>query len=168
MFNVGEYIVYGGEGVCKIEDIGTPDIFDKGETRIYYTLAPLYRQGKIYTPVDTKVTMRRVISHDEAITLIQKMPEIEGEVYENRNVRVLSEHYQDQMRSHECIDLVKTIKAIYAKRELMSERGKKLGQIDEKFFKKAEDLLYGEFAVALAVPKEDVRDIIMREIDDLH
>ena len=48
---------------------------------------------------------------------------------------------------------------------LMNSRGKKLGQVDEKFFRKAEDLLYGEFAVALEVLKENVKNLIMKEID---
>lgn len=165
MYKIGDHIIYGGEGVCKVEAIGVPEIFDRKESREYYTLLPLYRQGRIYTPVDTTVFMRPVISRDEAINLIEKMPQIDGEVYENRNVRVLSEHYQNTMNSHNCVDLVRTIKSIYAKRELMTERGKKLGQVDEKFFRKAEDLLFGEFAVALGVPKENVRDIIMKEID---
>ena len=86
MFKIGDLIIYGGEGVCKVEDIGVPDIFDVTHEREYYTLSPLYRQGKIYTPVDTKIFMRPVISKDEAMDLIEMMPEIDGEVCENRNV----------------------------------------------------------------------------------
>lgn len=165
MFKIGDLVVYGGEGVCKVEDIGIPDIFEESQNKKYYTLSPLYRQGKIYTPVDTKIFMRPVISKDEAMDLIEMMPDIDGEIYENRNVRILSEHYQEKIQSHNCVDLVKTIKDIYAKRMLMNSRGKKLGQVDEKFFRKAEDLLYGEFAVALDESRENVKNLIMKEID---
>ncbi len=164
MFQKGELIIYGSEGVCKVVDIGVKDMFNDKHEREYYTLSPLYRQGTIYTPVDTTVFMRPIITRNEALSLIERIPEIQGEVYENRNIRILSEHYQESLQTHDCAVLVKTIKAIYKKRELMIDRGKKLGQVDEKFFKKAEDLLYGEFAAALDIPKTEVETFIRQSI----
>lgn len=166
MFQKGELVIYGSEGVCEVVDISVMDLFNDSREREYYTLAPLYRQGKIYTPVDTTVFMRPIITKKEALMLIARIPEIHGEVYENRNIRILSEHYQESLQSHDCTSLVKTIKAIYKKRELMTDRGKKLGQVDEKFFKKAEDLLYGEFAAALDIPKTEVGAFIRKSVEN--
>ena len=44
---------------------------------------------------------------------------------------------------------------------------KKLGSIDERFKKKAEDLLYCEFAIALSIPKEKVKSYIENEIKEI-
>ena len=44
---------------------------------------------------------------------------------------------------------------------------KKLGSIDERLKKKAEDLLYGEFAIALSIPKEKVKSYIENEIKEI-
>lgn len=168
LFQVGDLIIYGSEGVCKVVGIGVPEIFeDEGGDREYYTLEPLYRRGTVYTPVDTSVFMRHVISREEALDLINVIPDIDDEIIENRNIRMLSEQYEQSIRSHSCTDLVRLIKSVDHKRRVMNERGKKLGQVDEKFFKRAEELLHGEFAVALDIPKEEVRDFISDRVKKL-
>ena len=167
MFAIGDLIIYGSEGVCRVEDIGVPDIFDSDNGHSYYTLSPLYRQGRIYTPVYASLFMRPVISKQEALDLISSYPDIDDEIIENRNIRILSEKYQETMNSHACLDLMKVLKSVYHKKQIMDQRGKKLGQVDEKYFKKAEDLLHGEFAVALNIPKEEVGSFIRSRIGEL-
>lgn len=167
MFHVGDLIVYGSEGVCRVDAIGVPEIFDSNQDKQYYTLSPLYRQGTVYTPVDTKVFMRPVISKQEAIDLIKSIPEIDDRVIENRNIRILSEKYQETMKSHNCEDLLRIVKSVHHKKRLMDKKGKKLGQVDEKYYKKAVDLLHGEFAVVLDIPKEDVGNYIANHVKSL-
>ena len=53
MFAQGDLVVYGGEGVCRVEGVGTPATTGIDKTKMYYTLAPLYRTGQVMTPVDT-------------------------------------------------------------------------------------------------------------------
>ena len=141
MFEIGDLIIYGSEGVCRVDDIGVPDIYDIDQAQSYYTLSPLYRQGKIYTPVDASVFMRPVISRQEALDLIQSYPDIDDAVIENRNIRILSEKYQETMSSHDCGDLMRVLKSVHHKKLLMDERGKKLGQVDEKYFIKSNKLI---------------------------
>ena len=58
MFAAGDLVVYGGEGVCRVEGIGPSGMsYDDGD-RLYYHLTPLYRSGMVLTPVDTGVLMR--------------------------------------------------------------------------------------------------------------
>ena len=72
MFEIGEYIVYGVKGVCRIEDITHIDISGADKDRLYYVLAPVGDgSGRIYAPTDNqKITMRKVISREEADQLI--------------------------------------------------------------------------------------------------
>jgi CarD family transcriptional regulator len=165
MYNTGELIIYGGEGVCRVESIGAPTVSGASKERLYYTLAPLYRTGKVFAPVDTPVFMRKVMSRTEAIDLIRQIPGINAELYENRNLRFLTEHYQETIQSHNCCDLVKLIKDVYLKRKNASEKGKKLGQIDERYMKRAEDMLYGELAVALDISRDDVSGYIANAVE---
>ncbi len=164
MFETGEMIVYGGEGVCVVEDIGSPNVSGVNKDRLYYTLSPLYRSGRVFAPVDTPVFMRPVISRDEAIDLIRTMPEVTGELYENSNLRFLTEHYQRTIQSYSCAGLVKLIKDVYLKRQHVTSQGKKLGQIDERYMKRAEDMLYGELAVALSMDRSEVGPYIKNAI----
>lgn len=69
----------------------------------------------------------------------------------------INEYYRSSFNTHDCEDLVKLIKNVYVKKEIAENNKKKLGKVDENYMKRAEDLLYGEFAAALKIPKENVR-----------
>lgn len=166
MYEIGQLIVYGNEGVCRVEEIGTPKISGVDKHRDYYTLAPIYREGKVFTPVDSKVFMRPVISREEALALIDRIPEMTAEVYENSNLRFLNEHYQHCIQNYTCADLLQLIKDVRAKRRQMIERGKKLGLVDERYMKRAEEMLHGELAVALEMPREQVPKFISDTLGD--
>ena len=58
MFSVGEYIIYGVEGVCEVEEAGKLKVAGLDKNREYYRLRPYYHGGTIYTPVDGKAAMR--------------------------------------------------------------------------------------------------------------
>ena len=167
MYKIGDYVVYGGEGVCKVLDIGEPAISGVNQKKTYYTLAPVFRGGKIYTPVDTTVVMRPVMTYDEAMALIRKMPEIEGEIYNNSKTTMLSQHYKSYIDTYDCVGLVQVIKSVYLKRQAAIQNKKRLGQVDERYMKRAEDMLYGEFAVVLDIPREEVKGFIEREVEKL-
>ena len=158
--------MYGGEGVCRVEEIGVPKLTGVNKERQYYTLKPLYRTGVIYAPVDAKVFMRPVITREEALALIERIPDIEPEIYENSNLRFLNEHYQMQLQNYSCEGLLKLISSTRAKRELMISRGKKLGLVDERYMKRAEDMLHGEFAVALNIERSDVQEFIKNSLEN--
>ena len=135
--------------------------------RQYYTLSPLYREGKVFAPVDAKVFMRPVITRDEALSLIHDIPNMETSVYENSNLRFLNEYYQQQMQNYTCEGLLQLIRNTHAKREVMISRGKKLGLVDERYMKRAEDMLHGEFAVALGIERSAVPQYIADTLEGL-
>ena len=62
MFRVGDWVIYGHEGVCRVEEIGHPTVPGLDPAREYYRLTPYYHAGTIYAPVDGKIVMRPVIS----------------------------------------------------------------------------------------------------------
>ncbi len=164
MFEVGDFIVYGSTGVCQVEKIGALGGRGPERKREYYTLKPLYSSETIYAPVDTGVFMRRVITRDEAEALIDRIPELEADICSDRNSRVLSDHYKAALQTHDCQDLIQTIKEVYLKSERAAEQKRKPGQVDQHFGKRAEDLLHGELAVALDIPVEEVKPYIVRRI----
>ena len=79
MFNVGDYIIYGSNGVCKITNVGPMNMPGISKDKLYYTMVPCYiRDSEIFTPVDNeRVVMRRVMSKDEAEDFIDEMPDID-------------------------------------------------------------------------------------------
>ena len=158
MYEIGQLIVYGNEGVCRVEEIGTPKISGVDKHPDYYTLAPIYREGKVF--------MRPVITREEALALIDRIPQMTAQVYENANLRLLNEHYQQCIQDYTCADLLQLIKDVRAKRRRMTERGKKLGLVDERYMKRAEEMLHGELAVALDMTREQVPQFIADTLGD--
>lgn len=166
MFRKGDYIIYGSTGICKVEEIGVPKLPHVSSEKLYYTLAPVYSTETIYTPVDTDTFMRPIISRRDAELLIEQIPYIRENIYINRNQRFLAEHYKASLDTHNCEDLVELIKSVYLKNLDMTAKGKKLGQIDQRFMERAEWLLHGELAVALGIPIDEVPKYIEKSSGD--
>lgn len=156
MFRAGDYIVYGSSGVCLVSAVGRTEHSPMDPDRLYYTLRPVYDTEIIYTPVDTGVFMRDVMTSAEAEQLLRQIPEIPELSFdsrEQRSPRLQSERYRSALQSHNCCELIGLIKTIRAKEQ---RTGKELGQVDQRYLKQAETLLYGELAVALNIPRTDV------------
>ena len=167
MYQIGDLIIYSSEGACRIDSIEKLHMSGVSNDNLYYGLCPVYHRGKIFVPIDTKLFMRPIISCEEAKRLIRRIPSIQEKIVHNQSKRLLEDHYNGYMRSHDCMDLLKLIKTIYLKGTMAAVERKKLGSIDERFKKKAEDLLYCEFAIALSIPKEKVKSYIENEIKEI-
>ena len=166
MYKIGEYIIYGNDGVCKVEDVGVLNISGINKKRIYYTLKPLYENGKIFTPIDTSVFMRSLINYEEVQQLIESIPYIKDKKCNEKNSRLLQIYYKNLLQTHECSDLLTLIAGIYEKKDKAMKSGKKLGQIDNRFMKVAEGLINDEFSVVLGIPREEVEDYIKEKIQE--
>lgn len=160
MFEKGSYIVYGNSGVCKVEDITTMNMDGISRDRLYYVLCPLSQAGgRIFTPVDNqKSLMREIASEEEAVNLIDEMPEIEALWIANDKHR--EANYKECMKTCDCREWVKIIKALYARKVERSAQGKKITSTDEKYLKMAEEALYSELSIPLGIPKNEVVNYI--------
>ena len=156
MFAVDELVVYGGEGVCRVAQIGPSTVPGADKTKRYYTLLPLYRTGQVLTPVDTRVLMRPVLTQKEAQALIAALPELEPEGGPAGNPRLLKDHYQKVVSSYDCAAMIRLIRALALRRRHALDHGKKPSQMDERYLKQAEDRLYGELAAALMTGRDEV------------
>lgn len=165
MYKTGELVQYGSTGVCRISEIKEVDDSENGKKQ-FYVLKPLYQRCVISTPVNNKkVYMRPIISKEKAEKLIDSIPSIEAEEYHSHITRELTEHYEASFQSHNCEDLLEMTMSIYSKKNTMTQQKKKIGIIDERFLKRGEALLFGEFAAALGIPFEDVADYIAERIE---
>jgi CarD family transcriptional regulator len=166
MFEVGDYVVHGNNGVCEVMEIGPVDFgSDQKEAKLYYTLRPCStRSGSIFTPVDQqKVKVRDVMSREEAEALLDEMDSVETLWVGDEKRREAA--YKEAFRSCDPRDLVKIIKTIYARRKVRLEKGKKVTTVDEKYFRMAENNLYEELAIALSLEKSKVMEYIMERMN---
>lgn len=167
MFQKNDYIVYGTTGVCRVLDIGHPQgVRNIDSSRLYYTLEPVYQPGSIYTPVDTTIFMRPILTSQEAEALILQIPSISESDCgcAGRDQKLLSSHYHSFLESHRCEDLVQLIKTVYSKNRRNQQGGRKPSSLDQLYLRRAEGLLYGEFAVALGIDPGEVVSYIRDRI----
>lgn len=164
MFQKGDYIVYGNSGVCEVEEIGPMNMSGIAKGKLYYTLLPVYSSGsRIYTPIDNqKIAMRNILSKQEALELIDNIPQIEPLWVNDEKKR--EELYSQTMKTCSFVEWIKIIKTLYLRRKSRIEGGKKLASVDERYLKMAEDSLYGELAIALEMKKEEVEPFITNHI----
>jgi CarD family transcriptional regulator len=161
VYQLGDLILYGGTGVCRVAEIVSKKPSRTEPERLYYVLEPLYQTGSITTPVENgKVFTRPVISREEANALIDQIPTIQVEAYYNQNLQQLESHYRAEMEGHSCLDLLRLTMSTYQKKTERERAKLKFGAIDRRYMERAEALLFGELAVALGIARESVRSYI--------
>ena len=165
MYKKGDFVVYGNNGVCIVDSVGTIESTGIPKDKIYYTLIPYYSKGsKIFTPVDNhRVSMRPVLSREEAIKLIDDIQNIDAlSISDDKRSEL---EYKEAYQKYNCHDLVKIIKAAYLRKQLRIEDGKKVASGDEKYFLMAEDRLYGELAISLKMDQDEVKNFIVARME---
>lgn len=96
MFQPGELVVYGATGVCRVESIQQPEPHSALQGKTCYLLKPLYQDGVIYTPVEnSKVSIRPVMTREEADALIDQIPTMQAEA-QKRRLGMVDERYMKQ------------------------------------------------------------------------
>lgn len=147
-----------------MEDVTTMEMEGVPRDRLYYVLAPVSQKGgKIFTPVDNEKTpMRRVLTREEATSLIDRIPEIEELWISSEKLR--ENKYKECMRSGDCREWIRIIKTLYLRNQERSAQGKKVTATDEKYLHMAEECLYSELEIPLEIPKNQVEQYIVERL----
>ena len=163
MYQKGDYVVKIPEGICKIEDVMQLDIYDTDKE--YSMLVPISeKSSKIYIPTDNaEGRIRKVISKEEALKFIKSIPEVDAKDIPNEKMR--EQEYKTSILSCNNEKIVSIIKSIYARRQERMEQGKKITTTDDKYFKRAEDVLFSELSFVLNIPKDKMEQFISDTIE---
>ena len=160
MLSRGDAVVYKCKGMYKVEDIGTLDFSFADRNKKYYTLQSIEdSRDRAYVPTDDESNIRRPVSREEALELIDQMPDIEV-------LRVKNEKFREQ-EYKECIsdfcpeNWVKVLKTLYKRTK---SRGS-ITSMDRKYQMLLEHALYSEFSFALGVPVNQVTRVIAEHTD---
>lgn len=161
MFHVGEYIVYGTAGVCRLVGIENMKIPGEKTEKEYYHIVPLYDTGDIYLPVDSdKVFLRRAMNEEEARQLLKSVGQVETIDLGSGTAKEMSTLYSELIRSHDPKKWMALCQYIYEKQKRERSENKRTGSVDDAFIKKGEKLLFGELANALQISPQEVEEYI--------
>ncbi len=164
MFSVGELMVYGTNGVCRVEEIGQSP-FGADDTRLFYKLSPTSDRANlvIYTPVDNdKVIMRPLISAEEARALLAAVDEIG--IVEVPLEKKRRDIYREHLATVEPREYISVIKTAVQRREEFKRTRRRLPDIDNDAEHIAKTSLYGELSVVLGMSREEIHEMIIKTL----
>lgn len=168
MYQIGDTVVCGSNGVCTVEEIGPLSIMGRSARhRKFYTLRPYYDEtGKVYLPVDCdEASIRPALTKVEVEQLMAEMDDLEQIWISDEKKR--EAEYKSAVNSSDPRKLIRIIKTMYLRKQSRLESGKKSTAIDERYFRIAENRLYEEMALALGIEKDDVKDYIRNYLEKM-
>lgn len=157
MYSAGDYIVYNGTDVCRIVQIGVPNMrTGRMAQKEFYFLQTQFSSDMIYIPTDTKLPIRPVITRQAALDLISRLPALETAPCAGSDKKRLNEHYSALTERADCESMARTAKTIYLKYH-QNGRSRLPNSTEAMYYKRASDLLLQELSVALGESIEDVQ-----------
>ena len=166
-FDIGEYVSYGINGMCNIEDIRPMQLSQSVEKMMYYILRPESNpKSTIFVPVNNQKLvskMRELMTKDEINAMLVRMKDrtLEWE----KDVRFRTESFHEILNNGVNQDLILMIRCLHRKRQELVQLGKKLPARDSNTLKTAERLVEEEFAHVLHIKCEEVSDYIREVLD---
>lgn len=155
MLSRGDAVVYKCRGLYKVEDIGTLDFSFVDREKNYYTLQSMDdSKDRAYVPTDDETNIRKPVSRQEAMELIDRMPEID--VLRVKNEKLREQEYKQCIADYCPENWVKVLKTLYTRTK---SRGS-ITSMDKKYQMLLEHALYSEFAFVLGIPADEVTKFI--------
>lgn len=159
-----EYVNYGTQGICKVDDIRLLKFGVGGDRRNYYILRPVHQENaSVFVPADNRELvgrMRPVLSPEEIDRVIlsvrgEKMPWISDR--KQRSARL-----QDILSRRDERELLLLAGCLYARSR---ESGKGLSASDAQALKKAETIIEQEFSFSLNLSAQEIGAYIRGKLE---
>ncbi len=161
MYEIGQYVVHPGQGVCKVEAI-------EEKPQATYMLMPVGGRHpmRISFPVASEDRLRPIIGSEQAKELIGEYPQLPVEKLGNHTNALEEERFKDELRNGTCRDAVRIAKTFHARIAEVKASNKKPPVVYERIFKQASERSLQELAVALGMSVDDVRELFLTKGED--
>lgn len=160
MFNVGDMVLYGSTGVCRISEV--TDMRMGRETKKYFILNPVSQDNStVFVPVDNELLvgrMRKVLTESEIKKMLNDVDQNENIWIDNDAER--GEKFNEIIKSGDRGQIILVVRALYKHQRELTKHGKKLHLADERCLKDAERLIRDEFSIVLNIEPDMVGDYI--------
>lgn len=151
MYQIGDYIVHPGQGVCCVEAV------EGGDSPVYH-LMPTHGRNPmlIKYPVASEANLRPVLSADEAASLIESYPDMELDPFTDRSAVLEEKHFKKVIRHGSCSDVVRIAKTFRSRIDSVEANHKKAPVIYERIYKEACERSLEELSCALDITEDEI------------
>ena len=166
MYQVGELVVYGMHGVCRVVS-EEERLVDKKRLH-YLALEPVgHGDSRFLVPTQNAAVMAKiqpVLSKEELEAMITSEDVKNGQWIQEENQR--KQAYRELIGSGDRKKLMRMVHTLYRRKADQAALGKKSHLCDENFLHDAEKLLIGEISVVLHLEPEQARDYIRKNLKE--
>ena len=155
MFNIGQTVLYGSNGVCTVAGVTEKRI---GSFKAnYYVLKPVGASAAtLFVPTSNEQLVgkiRSVLTEDEANSILNNLPDC-GEWIDDKQQR--TESFRAVISEGDRVELIRLIRLIYA-----HGQHKRLHVSDERFLKEAMKMVCEEFSLVLHTDSDSIMKRIL-------
>lgn len=156
MFKVNDYVFYGANGVCRVDDVCTEPFEGAPADVLYYVLHTLSEPKQIiFNPVSNeKVRMRYVMSLDEANAFFSLLPTLTP--LEGSSAKQLRDAYIAAIKSGDPAEWGRIMRTYRARLRLAEAKLTRVTDAERSFYESARRLLAAEISLALALPALEI------------
>lgn len=162
MYQMGDQVVYGVHGVCRVADMEKQTVNRKTVT--YLVLEPLGQEGSRYlVPTSSEAAMSKVkpmLSQAEVEALLRSEDVRQDSWIREENLR--KQTYRELITSGDRAGLMRMVHTLYVHKENQMAAGKKVHLADDGFLRDAEKLLSSEIAVVMGITPEEARTYLRK------
>jgi CarD family transcriptional regulator len=151
MYEIGEFVVHPGQGVCRVVSIAQ-------EPSPAYKLLPISGRNPmmIVYPMSCEGQLRPVLSAAEAEHLIEMYPTMEVDGYTDRSAILEEKHFKQVMKHGTCADIMRIAKTFKERIADVEAMNKKPPVVYERILKEARSRSLEELMCALDETDDEV------------
>ena len=165
MYQIGTYVVYGIQGVCRV--VGTETQRVNRVRTEFLVLEPLDKhEAKFYLPTGNPsalAKLKSVLTPKEATQLLESAGDDGGCWIPEESRR--KQRYRELTSSGDRIALMQMLSALHRYRQVQLDEGRKFHQCDDNFLRDAERILCVEIALVLNMTFEAARADLRQRIN---
>ena len=164
MYQIGDQVVYGIHGVCRVVD-QEERIVDRKKV-VYMALEPVEQEGARYLiPTHNPVAMSKVkpmLTNEELTVLLESKEALEDNWIRDENWR--KQTYRELISSGDRVRLMQMVRTLYRHKAEQLTAGRKVHICDDNFLRDAEKLLCSEIAAVSGITLEEAKLLLRKNM----
>lgn len=166
MYQIGDQVIYGVHGVCRVVD-QEERVIDRKKV-VYLALEPVGQEGSKYlVPTHNAAAMskvKRMLSREDLIALMES-DEVRADGW-IRDENQRKQTYRELIGSGDRAKLMRMVRTLYRHKAEQAAAGRKVHMCDDNFLRDAEKLLTGEVSIVMGIDPDQAKQFIRNRLKE--